>query len=205
MTSIKQPMFVAVAAFTLSLLAVHSGLLAQDGRSNEHWVGTWTTAEVGRPQTPPVAPQAPPAQGQNAASAPAAPAPFLHFNNQTLRQIVHTSIGGTRARVVLSNRFGTAPLTIGAAHMAVRSKDAAIVPSSDRRLTFSGRPTITIPSGATVYSNPVDLTVPPLADIAIDLYVPGDTNTSSPLTTFGWSRHETWTTRQAGLVVTSNV
>ena len=106
----------------------------------------------------------------------------MHFTNQTLRQIVHTSIGGNRARVVLSNRFGTAPLTIAAAHVALRDKEAAIVPQSDRALTFSGRPAITIPAGAMVYSDPVDLTVPPLGDLAIDLYLPGDTNTSSPLT-----------------------
>jgi lysophospholipase L1-like esterase len=106
----------------------------------------------------------------------------MHFNNQTLRQIVHTSIGGNRARVVLSNTFGSTPLTIGAAHIARRDGASAIVPASDRPLTFSGRPTITIPSGAMVYSDPVVLDVPALADFAIDLYLPNDTNTSSPLT-----------------------
>jgi lysophospholipase L1-like esterase len=95
---------------------------------------------------------------------------------------VHTSIGGNRARVALSNRFGTAPLTIAAAHVALRDKEATIVPQSDRALTFSGRPTITMPAGAMVYSDPVDLNVPPMGDLAIDLYLPGDTNTSSPLT-----------------------
>ena len=106
----------------------------------------------------------------------------MHFTNQTLRQIVHTSIGGNRARVVLSNRFGTAPLTIAAAHVALRDKEATIVPQSDRVLTFSGRPTITMPAGAMVYSDPVELNVPPMGDLAIDLYLPGDTNTPSPLT-----------------------
>jgi lysophospholipase L1-like esterase len=56
------------------------------------------------------------------------------------------------------------------------------VPGSDRKLTFSGRPTVTIPSGALVYTDPVDINVPPMADVAIDLYLPGDTNTPSPLT-----------------------
>src|SRR5206468_13081057 len=60
--------------------------------------------------------QAPQGQAPQAANAPAQgggrgpAAPPLNFNNQTLRQIVHTSLGGTRARVVLSNLFGTAPL-----------------------------------------------------------------------------------------------
>ena len=63
------------------------------------------------PAAPP--PVAPPA-GQTFA-----PQPFVHFTNQTLRQIVHTSIGGSRARVMLSNALGSAPLTIGAAYIAL--------------------------------------------------------------------------------------
>ena len=181
----QQPVFLVVGALVFCLLAVNPPMFAQNGRTGEHWIGTWTTSEVGRPQTPPPpaapAPAAPTPQGQVAA-APAAPAPFMHFNNQTLRQIVHASIGGTRTRVVLSNRFGTAPLTIAEAHLALREKDAAIVASSDRKLTFSGRPTISIPGGAIVYTDPVDFNVPAMADLAIDLYVAGDTNTSSPLT-----------------------
>lgn len=180
----RASILVAAAALAFSLLEIHSPVLAQAGRTNEHWVGTWATAEVGRPQTvpPQAAPPAPTPPGQPAQGQNAAPAPFLHFNNQTLRQIVHTSIGGSRARVILSNGFGTSPLTIAAAHIALRNKEAAIMPGSDRTLTFSGRPSITIPAGAIVYSDPVDLRVPPLADLAIDLYLPGDTNTPSPLT-----------------------
>jgi len=159
----------------------HPGVRAQSGQAAEHWVGTWATSEVGRPQLPP-SPVAP-LQGARAPQGPASPAPaFIHFNNQTLRQIVHTSLGGNRARVVLSNTFGTAPLTIGAAHLARRDRESSIVPTSDRVLTFSGRPTMTIPSGAMVFSDPVALDVPALSDVAIDLYLPGDTNTPSPLT-----------------------
>ena len=114
-------------------------------------------------------------------AAPAATG-FVHFSNQTLRQIVHTSIGGSRMRVVLSNKYGTTPLAIGAAHVALRDKEASIQPASARPLTFSGRPTFTIPPGAVVYSDPVNLTVPPMSDLAIDLFLPGDTNTPAPLT-----------------------
>src|SRR5207253_3225938 len=87
------------------------GAIAQ--RPAEHWVGTWVAAEVGRPQVPP-----PPLPGPPGQPPPAAPAPFVHFSNQTLRQIVRTSIGGSSLRVVLSNVFGTAPLSIGGAHVA---------------------------------------------------------------------------------------
>ena len=175
----------AVLSIAIALLVGPARVGAQRGRTAEHWVGTWTTSEVGRPQTPPP-PAAPVAAAPTPpgapAPAPAPPAPFMHFNNQTLRQIVHTSLGGNRARVVLSNAFGTTALTIGAAHLARRDTTSAIVPASDRTLTFSGRPTITIPPFAMVYSDPVDLNVPALTDLAIDLYLPGDTNTSSPLT-----------------------
>lgn len=112
-----------------------------------------------------------------------APAP-INFNDQTLRQIVHTTLGGDRIRVVVSNAFGTSPLAVGAAHVALREKDAAIVAKSDRVMTFAGSPVVNVPAGAVVVSDPVALTVPPLGDVAIDLYLPGDTAAStSPLTT----------------------
>ena len=143
---------------------------AQD-RSNERWVGTWATALVGRPQAPPTA-AAP--QGPGAPAAAPAPAPLPTFTNQTLRQIVHTSVGGNRVRVTLSNVFGTAPLELGAASVALRDKDSAIVERSSKRLTFSGNASVSIPPGAVVLSDAVDLQVPALADLAIDIYVPGE-------------------------------
>jgi lysophospholipase L1-like esterase len=107
----------------------------------------------------------------------------LNFNNQTLRQIVRVSIGGERIRVVLSNTFGTAPLPVGAAHVALRDKEAAIAPMSDRTLTFGGAGSAIIPPGAVMISDPVSLRVPPLADLAVDIYLPGDTAAgTSPLT-----------------------
>lgn len=166
----------------LCLLAIRTARPAQRG-SNEHWVGTWSTSEVGRPQTPPpVAPALPPFQPNQCPAAPPAPLTFMHFNNQTLRQIVHTSIGGSSVRIVLSNAYGNAPLLIGAAHLALRDKSAAIEPASDRLLTFSGKSTIAIPAYAVITSDPVSLSVPQMSDLAIDLYLPGNTDTPAPLT-----------------------
>jgi lysophospholipase L1-like esterase len=108
----------------------------------------------------------------------------MHFTNQTLRQIVHTSIGGSRTRVVLSNAYGTAPVTIGGAHIALRDKQGAIQ-STGHALTFSGQSTITIPANAVMYSDPVTLTVPQMSDLAIDLYLPGTTNAAATLTMHG--------------------
>jgi len=189
----------AVCALALAIvcLRVGPGSLAQ-GASGDRWVGTWATAEVGRPQNPaPFAPWPAPFMANNRCPAPPAPPvaaapgqtfappPYIQFTNQTLRQIVHTSIGGSRARVVLSNAYGTAPVTIGAAHIALRDKEGAIQATSGHPLTFSGYPTMTIPANAVVYSDPVNLTVPPMSDLAIDLYLPGTTNTPASLTMHG--------------------
>ena len=161
---------VAAAALALLTVAASPRASAQTAGAPDHWVGTWATAVVARPQT--------------AAPAPAPGPPVLKFNRQTLRQIVHTSLGGDRVRVVLSNVFGTAPLPVGAANVALRQKDASIVPSSARPLTFGGSPSTTIAAGAIAISDPVSVAVPAFADLAIDIFLPGDTAaSSSPLTT----------------------
>ena len=188
---------VAAGVIALAIVSLGPGARAQSGVS-DRWVGTWTTAEVGRPQNPVAgAPALRPFMANNRCPAPPAPpvapppgqtfapSPFVHFTNQTLRQIVHTTIGGSKARVVLSNAYGTAPVTIGGAHVALRDKEGAIQAASGRALTFSGQPTITIPANAVMYSDPVNLSVPQLSDLAIDLYLPGTTNAASTLTMHG--------------------
>ncbi len=142
-------------------------------RGNEHWVATWATALVARPLPGPNSP--PPRRGFP---------PPAKVDNQTLRQIVHTSIGGDRIRVVLSNAFGTEPIEIGAAAVALHGKEAAVVADSVHRLKFDGRETATILPGAVLLSDPVELRVGPVSDLAIDLYVPGSLGIGpSPVTT----------------------
>lgn len=104
------------------------------------------------------------------------------LRNQTVRQIAAVSIGGKKVRVVLSNEYGSKPLVIGGAHIALAGSGAAIVPGSDRALSFDGHPSVTIPPGAPVISDPVDLTVEPLSNVAVSLFLPKIT----PLTTFHW-------------------
>lgn len=146
----------------------------QLARAQSYWVPTWVAAaQQGRPAQPiRIPPAATPAQPR-AASRTAAP--IIGLNNQTARMIVHTGIAGGRVRIRLSNAYGEAPLLIGAAHIALRRKDSAIVPGSDRALTFSGKPSFSIPVGAAVVSDPVNLEVPPAGDLAISLFLPGDT------------------------------
>lgn len=99
-------------------------------------------------------------------------ADHLLFDNQTLREIVHTSVGGSSVRLRLSNAYGRESVTIQSAHIALRDHDSSITASSDHALTFGGRPFITIPPNATVLSDAVQLTIPPLSDVSISLYLP---------------------------------
>jgi lysophospholipase L1-like esterase len=103
--------------------------------------------------------------------------------------VVHTSIGGRRARIHLSNAFGTTPLRIGPVHVALRDKESAIVPSSDRAVTFSGKPGFKIPPGAGIVSDPVDIEVPKLGDLVVSVYLPEEAATP---TTHATGLHTTY-------------
>lgn len=159
-------------------LTIFSVLAQAQARTHEHWVATWGTAQqlVYSGPTPARPPQNPPPPVNLAI-----PAMWSSVNNQTVRMITRVSLGGRSVRVRLVNAFGSSALQIGAAHVALRSKDAAIVPASDRVLTFSGRAFATIPPGAVLVSDPVALTVAPLAELAISLYLPKESTTSTHL------------------------
>src|SRR5437899_12071961 len=112
---------VVISVLFAVVLATAPGAFARN--DNEQWVASWGTAL-----------HEPDLRAPGLANA--------GFNNQTLRQIVHTSVGGHQVRVRLST-FGANSLLIGAAHIALRDAGAAIVPRSDRTLTFGGKPPIT--------------------------------------------------------------
>jgi lysophospholipase L1-like esterase len=97
------------------------------------------------------------------------------FNQQTLRQIVHTSVGGRMARVRISNLFGTQPLIIEDVHLARRSSGSAIVAGTDRQVWFKGKSAVKIQPGTVVVSDPVDFHVPRLGDVSISIYLPNPT------------------------------
>ena len=178
---------VRLFVLTLTVLALSASSLLAQAKAAEHWIATWTTAVVARaPMLPPAAPAGPAPVATAGAppivQAPAGP-PAITPNNQTLRQIVRTSVSGTRARVVFANTFGTAALNIGGASIALRDKESAIVPASVRKLTVNGSAAFRIPAGGVRLSDPVSLAVPAFADLAIDVFVPGDLGSgSSPIT-----------------------
>jgi lysophospholipase L1-like esterase len=97
------------------------------------------------------------------------------FSNRTIRQIVHLSIGGDKVRVRLSNEFGTKPVLIGAASVAMAGKSSDVVSASLRALTFGGAKSVIIQPGAPAVSDPVELNVAPLSDVAVSLYLPAAT------------------------------
>ena len=212
----KKNVVLGVVAWTLSMPFAFAQQATPSATA--HWVATWASSQqvpragFVRPAAPPPAAStlapAPSATTPPAAASPTPPPatplatptatplatppqvrPARSFSNQTVRMTVRASIGGGHLRVHLSNAFGTAPLVIGDAHIALHGTDSAIVPGSDRALTFSGKPTVTIPVGAEMLSDEVALEVPPLGDLSVSVYVPGD---SGPASTHALGLHTTW-------------
>jgi lysophospholipase L1-like esterase len=117
----------------------------------ESWVGTWASS-------PQLAAATDMPQG-------------IAFADVTLRQLVHVSVGGSRLRVRFSNAFGTTPLAISTAHIATALAKGSIVVDSDRELTFAGGPTVSIPPGAMMVSDPIDFKLPALSDLAVTVHI----------------------------------
>lgn len=151
-TTSSRAWLAALLVLAFSLAVSTSGAAPKE--SDQVWVATWGAS--------PVAPL--PANTTNP-----------EFTNRTVRLMVHTSLGGNEVRVRLSNAFGTESLIIGAAHVALRSMNAATVSGTDRPLTFGGVGSVTIPPGALIVSDSVKLDLLALSDLAVSLYLPGPT------------------------------
>jgi lysophospholipase L1-like esterase len=109
------------------------------------------------------------------------------LHDQTIRQVARISLGGKRIRIVLSNEYGSQPLVIGAAHIALGDAGSAIVTGTDRPITFGGKASAVVPPGAPLVSDPVDLAVAPLASVAVSVFLSGETQA----TTFHWDGRQT--------------
>lgn len=116
----------------------------------DHWVGTWATSPVGL----------------------ANPEGKYGSADTTYREIVHVTLAGSAVRIILSNEFGTDPLTIGAAHVAFSAGGNEIALTSANALTFGGKPSVTIPAGALIISDPTELKIPALTDVTVSLFIP---------------------------------
>ena len=151
----KQGTLVAALLIVLSLISPVSRTRARQKSSAPNWIGTWATAAQPSPPTPQT------------------------YSNQTLRLIVHTSIGGPKVRIKISNTYGDKPLVIGTAHIARRAAAADTEAESDRALLFSGQTSTTVAPGSMVTSDPVDLEVAPLADLAVSIFLPETTSATT--------------------------
>jgi lysophospholipase L1-like esterase len=120
----------------------------------DHWVGTW-------------------------ASSPLVPSSIIE-NEQlkiggdgtTLREIVRITLGGDTLRVRFTNLFGTTPLVIGEAEIAQTLKGSSIVPGSNRLILFHHQRSVVLQPGALVYSDPIQLSSPPLSNLTVSFFIP---------------------------------
>src|SRR5882762_5109132 len=143
------------ALFGLTMAMAWLSVLAPGDEGPQRWVTTWTTANAASDQ-------------------PTA------FSNQTIREIVHTTIAGSSVRIRLSNTFGTRALRldavfIGLQKLGLREDGAALVPRSNHEVTFGGNRSIAIPEGAEVLSDPISFSVGSEQNLAISLFTSGET------------------------------
>jgi lysophospholipase L1-like esterase len=142
----------ALIVLCLTLAFISCSNAKPTGKSSKtgQWIGTWgASQQLVEPRNMP-------------------PEPGLSGN--TLRQVVHVSLGGNTLRLRLSNKFGTTPLTLDAVHVAATADSSAIVPGTDKALTFNGRQEVTIQPGAEVMSDPFPFALKPLSSVTITIH-----------------------------------
>ena len=148
-TTVLVPALLLLAACSPAATPETTAQLSQAAEIKDGWVGTWSMA--------------PHADGTT-------------FQNQTLRQIVRTSIGGSSVRIRISNAFGNQPLVVDDIHVAERSAGSAVVPATDQVLRFGGQTSVSIAAGQFATSDAVTFAVKPLSDLAISFHLAGTNN-----------------------------
>jgi lysophospholipase L1-like esterase len=134
---------------TVCLLAMLFLSVVAASGAESHWVTTWATS-------------------------PAASEHPTLFSNQTIREIVHITIGGSAVRLRLANTFGTQALRLDAVFVGLQKNAATLVAQSNHMVTFGESRTIAIPEGAEVLSDPVSFVVGPEQNLVVSLFVAGD-------------------------------
>ncbi len=137
----------------LCLSLLNTAALAQD-HSDPRWVTTWATS-------PSTLPNSDDESGS--------------LQDQTIRLVIHSSVGGESMRLRLSNYHGDGPMEIGAVSVALHSEGASIVSGSTTNVEFGGNGGTTIAAGATILSDPLQFSVPELSNLAVSIYLPGNT------------------------------
>ncbi len=143
-----------VAQFVLLIVSI--SCISNIASAAERWVGTWGSGQ----------------QLVNSGNYVASP----YLANNTLRQIVRASLGGSKIRVQFSNKYTTSggATTINSAHIALCNSypiTSSIDTATDTALTFNnGSASVTIPAGQEIYSDPIDFNVPPLSNLTVSIY-----------------------------------
>jgi lysophospholipase L1-like esterase len=166
------------------LILLLSCILAFSAQAqNDQWVSTWGTATqlamdpslnfVRPPPAEKTAENAAPA-AKPPANPPPSPIPPVptELNDQTVRMVVRSSVAGERVRLQFANAQGMAPVHFGAVHVALHGKGAAIDAGSDKVVTFGGQASVILHPGSLVVSDPVDLPVAALTELAVSVYLP---------------------------------
>lgn len=142
------------AGLAVALILSSTALARTIPVARDAWIATWAASP----------------QGGDLSVSPTDP--FRRIDGQTVRERVRVSIGGRAIRVQLSNAFGSTPVEIGAATVALAEDAQSIRPATLRDLTFAGQPAAVIPAGGTLLSDPVKLAMPDEAELSVSLYLP---------------------------------
>ena len=168
-----------VAALVLAFAAVTGTASAEAPAPGEKWAVTWHATQGGPYPTGIPGPQ-PDLKF-------AFPAPPNGANNQTFRLIVKPDLWGRRMRFRFANTVGTQSVTFADVFVGLQESGAAVVPGSNRPVTFKGQRSIVVAPGQSAYSDPVELPYaadpasPSLAGrkLAVSFHVPAP---SGPMT-----------------------
>ncbi|MFD4872173.1 SGNH/GDSL hydrolase family protein [Streptomyces sp. NPDC058420] len=112
--------------------------------------------------------------------------------DRSYRLVVHTSVAGGALRIRLSNAFGDRPLTFDSAYAGVQKAGAALVPGSNRRLTFGGAKSVTIPAGEVAYSDPLPGRLPAATNLVVSIHTP---DAAGPATGHGMAMQTSYATQ----------
>ncbi|MFI7704133.1 SGNH/GDSL hydrolase family protein [Nonomuraea sp. NPDC049480] len=151
----RLPSILAISVATL--LVASSTAAAETSTPSQGWTATWSAS----PQRP----------GTNFTPNWSEQG----FTDQTIRQVVRVSAGGSTARIRLSNAYGSAPLKIAGATIARAESGAAVEPGSLRQLTVKRARAFTIPAGAELATDPVALGLADLDSVTVTLYLAAPT------------------------------
>lgn len=92
---------------------------------------------------------------------------------RSYRLVVRTSVGGNALRIRLTNAFGNHPVTFASAYAGLQWQGAELIRGSNRRLTFGGQSSVTVPAGETILSDPLPGDVAAQSNLVVSLHVTG--------------------------------